>query len=98
LQQHVALALAIHLQDLAVEAGYGEPPEKSGTNYIGDACDGGAASLFLPILWNALGEVNCYAVAEGLLKERGKWSPERVEPAETENEGGDGGGGAKVPV
>ena len=96
LQQHLALALEKHLEDLALDAGFGQRPEKSGV-YIGDACDGGTASLFLPILWNALGDVCCYAVAEAILRERGKFSPEKM-LAEIDEDGSDGGGGSKVPA
>lgn len=96
---HVAEALRRHLEELAFDAGFGEPLEKTGL-YIGEdeteiACDGGAASLVTPILWNALEGIHCYAVAEAIMKDRGKWSPEKV-LAEIDQDGGDG--GSKVEV
>jgi hypothetical protein len=89
-------AIEEYLTGLALEAGYG-----TGESYIGDVCDGTTASLFLPIVWAALEEIDCWAIAQAILVDAGHWCPEKVTEVEPQGDGAerdDGSGGAKVPV
>jgi hypothetical protein len=91
--------LEVHFAGLALQFGFGSGPE-DGAEVIGDRCDGSPESLFHPILWEAVYGINFYAVAEAILRDRRKWSPERGESDAARAEGGkaaqDGDGGAAV--
>lgn len=78
LLEHIALRVEEHVHLLALEGGFGSSPEENGETMIGDECDGTPDSLFLPVLWNTLREIDFYAVGEAILRDRGKWAPELV--------------------